>query len=148
MFSCEFCKISKNTFFYRTPPAAASENRIKAIQVSANFFPNCNYFTYIQPDLVQLTFSVVKKNVNLAPGKIIYIFFDLNITIQDFNEFLLIWKIYWSTIRIKLLPTWTWILSIKKHKLLHQSNTTVPNNSKVLNCSTNQIQLFQIIQKF
>ena len=23
VFSCEFCKISKNTFFYRTPPAAA-----------------------------------------------------------------------------------------------------------------------------
>ena len=25
MFSCEFCEISKNTFFYRTPPVAASE---------------------------------------------------------------------------------------------------------------------------
>ena len=25
MFSCEFCKISKNTFFYRTPPVAASD---------------------------------------------------------------------------------------------------------------------------
>ena len=24
MFSCEFCKISKNTFFYRTPPVATS----------------------------------------------------------------------------------------------------------------------------
>ena len=24
MFSCEFCEISKNTFFYRTPPVAAS----------------------------------------------------------------------------------------------------------------------------
>ena len=26
MFFCEFCEISKNTFFYRTPPAAASED--------------------------------------------------------------------------------------------------------------------------
>ena len=26
MFSCEFCKISKNTFSYRTPPVAASEH--------------------------------------------------------------------------------------------------------------------------
>ena len=26
-FSCEFCKISKNTVFYRTPPVAASPNR-------------------------------------------------------------------------------------------------------------------------
>ena len=24
VFSCEFCKISKKTFFYRTPPVAAS----------------------------------------------------------------------------------------------------------------------------
>ena len=26
VFSCEFCEISKNTFFYRTPLVAASEN--------------------------------------------------------------------------------------------------------------------------
>ena len=26
VFSCEFCEISKNTFFHRTPPVAASEN--------------------------------------------------------------------------------------------------------------------------
>ena len=25
MFSCEFCKIFKETFFYRTPPVAASD---------------------------------------------------------------------------------------------------------------------------
>ena len=25
VFSCEFCEISKNTFSYRTPPAAASD---------------------------------------------------------------------------------------------------------------------------
>ena len=25
VFSCEFCEISKNTFFYRTPPVAASD---------------------------------------------------------------------------------------------------------------------------
>ena len=25
VFSCKFCKIWKNTFFYRTPPVAASE---------------------------------------------------------------------------------------------------------------------------
>ena len=28
VFSCEFCEISKNTFFYRTPLVAASENKI------------------------------------------------------------------------------------------------------------------------
>ena len=26
VFFCEFCEISKNTFFYRTPPVAASES--------------------------------------------------------------------------------------------------------------------------
>ena len=26
MFSCEYCEIFKNTFFYKTPPVAASEN--------------------------------------------------------------------------------------------------------------------------
>ena len=26
VFSCEFCEISKNTYSYRTPPVAASEN--------------------------------------------------------------------------------------------------------------------------
>ena len=26
--SCEFCKISKNTFSYRTPPVAASVNKM------------------------------------------------------------------------------------------------------------------------
>ena len=28
VFSCEFCEISKNTFFYRTPLVAASENTL------------------------------------------------------------------------------------------------------------------------
>ena len=31
MFSCEFCEISKNTFFYRTPPVAASKIRTKEL---------------------------------------------------------------------------------------------------------------------
>ena len=26
VFPCEFCEISENTFFYRTPPVAASED--------------------------------------------------------------------------------------------------------------------------
>ena len=30
VFSCEFCKISTNTFFYRTPPVAASDARSEA----------------------------------------------------------------------------------------------------------------------
>ena len=30
VFSCEFCKISKNTFSYRAPPVIASERHINA----------------------------------------------------------------------------------------------------------------------
>ena len=36
VFSCEFCEISKNTFFYRTPLVAASENW--SIAISSTFF--------------------------------------------------------------------------------------------------------------
>ena len=34
VFSCEFCEISKNTFFYRTPPVAAS---VFAKVISVNY---------------------------------------------------------------------------------------------------------------
>ena len=34
MFSCEFCEISKNTFFYRTSLVAASEDR-RVLKVAA-----------------------------------------------------------------------------------------------------------------
>ena len=30
LFSCEFCKFSKNTFFYRTPVVTASEHLVKS----------------------------------------------------------------------------------------------------------------------
>ena len=36
MFSCEFCKISKNTFCYRAPPVAASEycrRKVAAVKI-------------------------------------------------------------------------------------------------------------------
>ena len=40
VFSCEFRKISKNTFFYRTPPVGASERKFNInmnIQINALF---------------------------------------------------------------------------------------------------------------
>ena len=37
VFSCEFCEISKNTFFYRTPLVAASENEIPALNSLKSF---------------------------------------------------------------------------------------------------------------
>ena len=36
VFSCEFCEISKNTFFYRTPPVAASvccRRKVAAVKI-------------------------------------------------------------------------------------------------------------------
>ena len=33
MFYCQFCEISKNTFFYRTPPVAASEKCLETVFV-------------------------------------------------------------------------------------------------------------------
>ena len=42
VFSCEFCKISRNTFFYRTPPVAVSERLdVNAIykHISRSEFP-------------------------------------------------------------------------------------------------------------
>ena len=38
VFSCKFCEISKNTFFHRTPPMAASESSYFPKLVLKNFF--------------------------------------------------------------------------------------------------------------
>ena len=37
VFSCEFCEISKNTFFYRTPPVALSEDNTIQSSISVYF---------------------------------------------------------------------------------------------------------------
>ena len=37
MFYCEFCEISKNTFFYRTPPVALSEDNTIQSSISVYF---------------------------------------------------------------------------------------------------------------
>ena len=38
VFSCEFRKISKNTFSYRAPPAAASENKMLEFEDELAFY--------------------------------------------------------------------------------------------------------------
>ena len=54
-FSCEFCKISKNTFFYRTPPVTAS-----VISIWELFFPSvirlllANFYIYNKIPLFHL----------------------------------------------------------------------------------------------
>ena len=34
MFSCEFCEISKNKFFYRTPPVVASKRHFSILALN------------------------------------------------------------------------------------------------------------------
>ena len=38
VFSCTFCEVSKNTFFYRTPLVAASENIRNKIYLKSDFY--------------------------------------------------------------------------------------------------------------
>ena len=42
MFSCEFCKIYKNTFCYRTPPVAASEHPRFHLRPTVSYF-SCRF---------------------------------------------------------------------------------------------------------
>ena len=48
VFFCEFCKIYKNTFCYRTPPVATSVHKIKVIQKRALRFMLHNYESYYE----------------------------------------------------------------------------------------------------
>ena len=38
VFSCEFCEISKNTFFHRTPPVVASVHSFDALTQDEEYF--------------------------------------------------------------------------------------------------------------
>ena len=61
LFSCEFCEISKNTSFYRTPLVAASENAdnpTKTIKLNKDIFPNLSVIT--------LTTVLMKVNLNMS----------------------------------------------------------------------------------
>ena len=46
VFSCEFCEISKNTFFYRTPPVAAPIQSAVSISVFFESEPTMNDSPY------------------------------------------------------------------------------------------------------
>ena len=43
VFFCEFCKISKNTFYYRTPPVAVSQTQV-AFSNTGYLFSSCLVF--------------------------------------------------------------------------------------------------------
>ena len=50
VFSYDICKLLKNTFFYRTPPVAASENNEQQ-QLSEGFANSC--YKIVSPILLQ-----------------------------------------------------------------------------------------------
>ena len=58
VFSCEFCGISKNTFFYRTPLVAAS-----GIFIILGFII---HFTYVCAEAVALSCSVKKVFLEIS----------------------------------------------------------------------------------
>ena len=70
MFSCEFCKISKNTFFYRTPSIATSEASYFYLSFLpylhqtrfygfADFFLLLLFFSKLVEELLNCLFSLI-----------------------------------------------------------------------------------------
>ena len=60
VFSCEFCKISKNTYFYRTPPVAAS-----MFLYDITLYPNMEYISMIVITLEAVVRRFSEKKVFL-----------------------------------------------------------------------------------
>ena len=60
VFSCEFCKISKNTYFYRTPPVAAS-----IFLCDITLYPNMEYISMMLITLEAVVRRFSEKNVFL-----------------------------------------------------------------------------------
>ena len=55
MLSCEFCEISKNSFFYRAPLVAASDqvnNAWTCAEETFDFAEDCNYGYFVTKTLV------------------------------------------------------------------------------------------------
>ena len=69
VFSCEFCEISKNTFFYRTPLVAASGLSLNRIEIQILFVRKL----FIESQLLkhtkiqELTSCLIKLQINLSP---------------------------------------------------------------------------------
>ena len=74
MFSCEFCEISKNTFFNRTPPVAASISR--CFNVSLIVFTTLLSFTLMQ-GILEIECQVVINSATTFHGsRCLQIFFE------------------------------------------------------------------------
>ena len=86
MFSSEFCKISKNTFSYRTPLVDASEFSRKFLIRLSNFWNDLSWiFTQKQPHRCVLR-KRCSENMRCSPINLLHIFRNL------FIERFLSWK--------------------------------------------------------
>ena len=69
VFSCEFCEISKNTFFYRIPPVAASAH-LSFRQKCAIWWPCVCFLFFTQFRLLKVVSVSVTLSVNFSPAGI------------------------------------------------------------------------------
>ena len=89
VFSREFCEISKNNFFHRTPPVVASVNKLNICQRTISI--SCSEFiTLYQNILPTVSSDQIKFSLNVGTGHIkqFLIFFymwDQTFWIQDRN---------------------------------------------------------------
>ena len=64
-FSCEFCKISRNTFSYRTPPVLAS--RLLNPQKSNNLYYHTNFtIQTVNLTIIHVQMFYTKRSTNVA----------------------------------------------------------------------------------
>ena len=81
VFSCKFCKISKKTFGYKTPPVAASTTQVFYCE-SCEIFKNI----YFDELLRTAAFSYWRKKIYILRVSIIFLVFLFRVFVQVFLE--------------------------------------------------------------
>ena len=66
VFSCKFCEISKNTFFYRTPPVAGSERRFFEVDYQKSSKKSIFMFAFELSHFFCTLFLTAKRSIELA----------------------------------------------------------------------------------
>ena len=62
VFSCEFCEISNNTYFYRTPPVAASGAVLndRGLSLSNHFFKLLSFCVFLEQIYINKWFKILE----------------------------------------------------------------------------------------
>ena len=117
MFSCEFCKISKNTFIHRTPPVAASRNLMLFVKniIPSDFRWNALLYFLYEFNLTK-HLEWIRKRVSkvAANGR------------QTAN----FWSNYFCFARKKIFPQWCCIVSSRYHSTDILLPTRISTSSK------------------